>query len=421
MSAIPPLLRERVFRTFWTGQTISLFGDQVSLIAVPLTAVLLLHARPEQMGLLTAAGLLPSLLFSVPAGIWLDRHGHRRRAMLLADVARGLLMASVPAGYLLGVLGLPQLYVVAFAVGTFDVLFAVGYSTLFVSTVPPERYVEGQALLNGSRAASQVGGQGIAGLLVTLITAPGALLVDAVSFVASALALVRIRPPEPPTDDAGGAGVGAGARFIRDSRIMRAALGATATVNFFTFAFNAIFILYASRWLHVRPATLGLVLGAGALGAVVGSLCTGRIVRRIGVGRAFALGCMAFPAPILLVPLAAGPHAVVLALLFLAEFGSGLGVMILDISIGAIFAEHIPDRLRARVSGAYRMVNYGIRPLGALVGGTVGAAIGLRPTLWLAAAGACTCAAWLIGTPLLARPAPPEVSEQPVDQAVCTR
>ena len=397
---IPPLLRERPFRRFWAGQTVSLVGDQISLFAVPITAVLVLRANATQMGLLTAAGLLPSLLFSLAAGSVIDRRGHRRRTMLAADLGRALLMATVPLSYALGRLGLSQLYAVTFAVGVLDVLFFVAYNGLFVSVVSPDRYVEGQSLLNGSRAMSSVLGQSGAGLLIAAITAPGAILVDAASFLLSAFALTRIHPAEPPTEPATHGHLIAGIRFIRDSRIVRAALGATATVNFFTLAFNAIVILYATRELHIRPAVLGLVLGAGAIGGLLGSLVTGRITRLIGLGPAFVVGCVLFPAPLLLVPLASGPRIVVLACLFAAEFLAGAGVMLLDISIGAIFAAAIPDRLRSRVSGAYRTVNYGIRPLGALTGGLLGSAIGLRPTLWLASLGGVTCVLWLMRTPV---------------------
>lgn len=302
---------------------------------------------------------------------------------------------------MLHVFGLPQLYVVAFALGTFDVLFFVAYSTLFVSVVRPDQYVQGQALLNGSRAFSFVAGQGLAGVLVAAVTAPVALLLDSVSFLASAGFLARIHPVEPPTSEPGTAGMSTGARFIAGSRVVRAALGATATVNFFTFAFTAIFVLYATTELHVSPALLGLALGVGAVGGLVGSAVTGRIGRRIGLGPTFMVGLVVFPAPLLLVPVADGsPHAVAVAALALAELGSGFGVMLLDISCGAIFAGAIPHELRARVSGAYRSVNYGVRPLGALAGGFCGAAFGLRRTLFAAAAGGVLSVLWALPSPL---------------------
>ena len=175
---------------------------------------------------------------------------------------------------------------------------------------------------------------------------------------------------------------------------------ATATLNFFNFVFWALFVLYATRELDLPPGTLGLVLGAGAVGGLVGSVVTGRISRRIGIGPAFVVGCVVFPLPLVLVPLAEGPRWLIVALLFLAEFGSGLGVMMLDISAGAIFAAIIPDRMRSRVSGAYSAVNYGVRPLGSLVGGALGSTIGLRPTLWIGAVGALAGVLWLLPSPI---------------------
>ena len=404
------LLRDAAFRRFWIGQTVSLVGDQVSLFAVPLTAVLTLSANATQMGLLTAAGLMPSLLFSLAAGAAVDRHGRRRRIMLATDLGRALLMVTIPVSYLLGRLGLPQLYAVTFAVGTLDVLFFVAYTTLFVSVVPRARYVEGESMLNGSRALSVIVGQSGAGLLVAVFSAPGAIVLDALTFVVSAVALARIRPVESPVAEPGRGQLIAGVRFIAGSRIVRSALGATATLNFFTFALNAIVILYATRFLHVRPAALGLVLGTGAIGGVLGSVVTGRVTRRIGIGPTFVAGCVLFPAPLVLIPAAGGPHTLVLACLVAAEFGAGVGVMLLDIAGGAIFAGVIPHELRSRVSGAYRTVNYGVRPLGAVTGGLLGSAIGLRPTLWLAVAGAVTCALWLVRSPL---PALRELEPEP--------
>ncbi len=409
---IPPLLHEdAVFRRFWLGQTISLFGDQVSLIAVPLVAVLVLDANASQMGYLIAAELIPNLLFALHAGAWVDRRGRRRQTMIATDLGRAAAIATIPLAYGLDVLTIEQLYVVAFLVGSLSVLFQVSYASLFVSIVPREEYVSANSLLAGSRAFSFVAGPSIGGVLVQVLKAPFALLVDAVSYLFSAFYLGSISPVEPPTEPAERGHVVAGIRFVLGNPTMRASLLATATINLFNFIFWALFVLYAVRSLHVRAGTLGLVLGAGAVGGVVGSIVTTRLGRRIGIGPAFLFGCILFPVPLLLVPLAGGPKPLVLAMLFLAEFGSGLGVMILDISAASIFAALVPHRLRSRVSGAYTLVNYGVRPLGSLIGGFLGSSIGLRPTLWIAAAGAVAGFLWLLPSPVAQMRDLPESAE----------
>jgi MFS family permease len=400
LGAVPRLLRESgVFRRYWGAHTISLFGDQVSLLALPLVGVLTLHADAAEMGYLTAFALAPSLLFALHAGAWVDRRGRRRQTMIAADAGRALLLCTVPVAYALDVLTIAQLYGVAFAAGALTVLFGVSDASLFVAIVPRERFVEASSLLNGSRAFSFVAGPTVSGFLVQVLSAPGALLVDAFSFVGSGSLLARIRPEEPPPDPEKG-GVTAGLRWIARSAVVRPTLLATATINFFNFIFWALFILYATRTLGVSPGTLGLVLGAGAVGGLLGSVLATPLTRRIGVGPALAGGCVLFTLPLLLVPLAAGSEAVVLASLFFAEFGSGLGVMLLDISAGSIFAAVIPHRLRSRVSGAYTFVNYGVRVLGSLAGGLLGSTLGLRPALWIGAGGALLGVLWLLPSPV---------------------
>jgi MFS family permease len=399
---VPPLLRENLqFRRFWLGQSISLLGDQVSLIALPLVAVLTLDASAAQMGYLVAAELAPNLLFSLHAGAWADRQERKRHVMIATDVGRALLIGSVPVAYAFDALTFPHMLVVAFLMGTLSVLFHVSYNPVFVKLIPRERFVEGGSIMHGSRALSYVAGPSIGGALVQAISAPATLVVDACSYIVSALFLRSVKVEEPEPEPAGKGHVVAGVRWVLGNPIVRAALGATATINFFNFVFFALFILYATRSLDVAPGTLGLVLGAGAAGGVLGAVVTNRVARRIGIGPAFAVGCVVFPAPLLLVPLAEGPRWVILGCLFLAEFGSGLGVMMLDITAGAIFAAVIPDRLRSRISGAYMVVNYGVRPLGALTGGALGSWIGLRPTLWIATAGALAGFLWLLPSPIL--------------------
>jgi MFS family permease len=384
---LPVVLGDREFRRFWSGETVSLFGDQITMIALPLVAVLALDASPAQMGYLGAALLIPNLLFALHAGAWVDRHGRRRHTMIFTALGRAALIATIPLAYWLDLLTFGQLYVVSFLIGTLSLLFYVSYSTLFVSLVPRERYLEANALLNGSRAFSYVGGPSVGGLLVQVFSAPGALVADALSFLVSAFTMSSISPVEPPTEQAERGHLKAGMAYLWRSPLIRSSLLATATINFFNFMFWALFFLYATRTLDVGPGLLGLVLGAASVGGVIGSMVTGRISRRIGVGPAFVLGCVPVPGAAaaraagrrvrLVDPRAALPVRVRL----------GLRRDDLDITAGSIKAALVPDRLRARVSGAYMVVNYGVRPLGSLAGGALGTWIGLRPTLWIATVG----------------------------------
>lgn len=406
----PELLGERPFRRYWSGQTVSAFGDQVTFLAIPLAAILVLHADAAQMGWLSLAGLLPALLFSLPAGAWADRRGRRRQVMIVADLARAALIASLPVAYALDALTLAQLYAVAFAVGVFSVLFDVCNATLFVSLLRPEQYVQGSTLVNGSRAFSFVAGPSAGGLLVQILAAPLALLADAMSYVASAGFLARIAPDEPPPAAPGKGDFGAGLRFVGRSPVLRPLLAGAATVNFFNFVFHTLVVLYAVDQLGLKAGVLGVVIGAGAVGGLIGALLTGRVVQAIGIGRAVTLGFFLFPAPLILVPLAGGPTPLVLAAFFAAEFVSGIGLMLLDIGSGSLQAAVIPNALRSRVSGAFRTVNYGVRPLGALAGGALGNSIGLRPTLWFATVGGTLSVLWLLPSPV------PRIRELPAEE-----
>ena len=398
---LPPILREnRNFRRYFIGQSISMLGDQVSLIALPLTAVLALHATPAQMGALLTTALIPNLIFSLHAGVWIDRRGRRRQVMLATDIGRGLLIATVPVAYAFGQLTWAQLYVVAFLSGTLTVFFLVAYGAFFQVVVAREDYVAANSLIHGSRAFSFLAGTSLGGVLVQLVRGPYALALDAVSYGWSALFLGRIDAEEPPGVPRESGGLLSGVRWIRHNAVIRAELLGVATLNLFNFMFFALFLLYATRDLGVRPATLGIVLGSASIGTLAGSFVTARISRRIGVGPTFIIGCFLFPAPLILIPAAGGPYWFVLALLFASEFLSGVGLMLLDIMAGTISAGTVPAALRSRVSGAFMVVNYGVRPLGTTIGGILGTVIGVRSTLWIATIGALLGLAWLIPSPI---------------------
>jgi len=400
----PQLRRQPEFLKLWSAQTISQVGDQISYLALPLVAVLTLDASAAQMGLLTAAELMPHLLFSLAAGVWIERRTNRRRLMIVADIARAALLTSVPVAAAFDVLSFPQLYVVGFLAGSCAVLFDISWATMFVSVVPRRDVVEANSKLSATRALSFVVGPSLAGFLVQLLTAPVTLLVDAASFIGSALFLGRIRAEEPPVETNGEDSVleslRGGFRYVFGDELIRPELLCTATINLFNFVFHAIFILYATKELGVKPGLLGIVLGSAAVGGIVGAFLAVRIERLIGIGPAFTLGCVLFPLPLALVPLAAGGETRIVAMLGLAEFFSSIGVMILDVNGGSLMYLRTPDRLRSRMAGTYRFVNYGVRPLGALLGGGLGTAIGLQTTLWIGVLGALGGVLWLVFSPI---------------------
>jgi MFS family permease len=398
---LPAPLRELAFRRFWTAQTVSYLGDQVTVVALPLVAVLALGAGPGEMGLLAAAASAPSLLFSLHVGALVDRRGRRRATMIATDLARALLLASVPLAYWLGALTLAQLYAVAFLTGSLAVAFNLCANSLFAALVRREHYVDGTSLVRGSYSFSWVAGPSAGGLLVQALSGPAALVVDTVSFLGSALLLRSIKAPEPPGEPAAPGAIREGLAFVRRTPALLAGVVAGALLNFFYTIYFTLLLLFAVRELHLSPGTIGLALGAGALGALLGSVAAGRASLRLGLGPAFIAGSLLYPAALVLVPPASGgDRTLAVGLLIAAELASGFGLMVSDVCGSSIRQALTPDRLRSRVHGAYLTLNNGARPLGALAAGVLGGSLGLRPTLWLAIAGGVLSILVLLPSPL---------------------
>jgi predicted MFS family arabinose efflux permease len=399
----PPLLRQPEFLKLWAAQSISQIGDQITYLALPLVAVLTLDASAFEMGLLTAAELVPALLFSLIAGAWIERSQRRRHVMIAADLARAALLVSVPLAAAFDLLTFPQLYAVGFAAGTFAVLFDVSWSTLFIAVVPRRDVVEANSKLSMSRAVSFVTGPSIAGFLVQVLTGPVTLLLDAFSFLASALFLGRIRAKEPPVERDGNGvlrSIWEGLRFVFRDEVIRPGLLCAVTVNLFNYVFHAIFVLYATKELGVSPGTLGVALGIGAVGGILGALAAPRLERALGLGPSVVIGSVLFPAPLILVPIASGSELQLGLMLGAAEFLSAVGVMIFDVAGMSMLFMRTPDRIRARMSATFKFVNYGIRPIGALLGGALGTVIGLETTLWIGVVGALAGVIWLLFSPI---------------------
>ncbi|MGW1796712.1 MFS transporter [Streptomyces sp. NPDC001984] len=402
------LWRDRRFVRFWAGQTVSQFGDRVTELALPLIAVAALHASAAQVALLTALSWAPNLLAFV-LGAWVDRRRGKRELMVAADLVRAGVLLTLPVAALFDMVTLGQVYAVALLTGLAGVVFGNAYQSFFARLVPRSSYVDANSKLSASRSASFIAGPALGGGLVQLLTAPVAVAVDAVSFLASAVLVGRIRVDEPvSTADEGST---AGPSLLRSARegltlivrhpVLRSALACTTTLNFFTFlAGTGLLVLFADRELGVSAGVIGLAFGAGATGGLLGAVTAPRISRLIGVGRSVAVGAVLFPAPYALVWAAEGPLWARAGVLAAVEFLSAFGVMLFDVNLNSLNASVIPDALRSRVAGAYTTVNYGIRPLGALTGGGLATVIGLRPTITVAAVGGALSLLWLLPSPI---------------------
>lgn len=402
------LWRDRRFSRFWAGQSVSQFGDRITELALPLIAVSALNASANQVAWLTALIWTPNLL-AIFLGAWVDQQARKRRLMILADLLRAAVLLSLPAAYALGAVTLTHLYAVALLTGAAGVLFNTAYPPFFVRLVPRASYVDANSKLSASRSVSYVAGPAIGGALVQALTAPVAIVVDALTFLASAVLIGRVSVDEPPTAATGTAAPSLvrrareGLAFVVRHPVLRATLGCAATVNFFTFvAGSGLIVLFASRSLGLSAGTIGLALGVGATGALLGAVFAPAISRRFGVGRSIVVGAVLFPAPIAIAAAAAadGPLLLRAGALAAAEFLSGFGVVLFDVNLNSLQAAVIPDRMRSRVAGAYSTINYGVRPVGALVGGVLATLIGLRPTLLVAAVGGALSVLWLLPSPI---------------------
>ncbi len=398
------LWRNRDFRTFWSAQGVSEIGDRVTELALPLVAVTMLGASPTEVGLLTAAVWLPNLA-SLFIGTWVDQRRRKRALMVGADLFRAGVLLSLPVAYWLDALTLPQLYAIALLTGTAHVVFNTAYAAFFVRLVSRADYLEANGKLSSTRSISFIGGPAVGGLLIQWLTAPVAILVDAVSFLFSAFQLRRLTTSDVVSGTAGEPMLRrakAGMVYMLLHPYLRASLACATTVNFFTFMGSALLVLFASRNLDLSAGTIGLAFGVGATGGLLGALMAPRLARRLGAGRVIAFGSVVFPAAIAIVALAAGPVGLRAATLAGAEFVSGFAVMCFDVPLNSLQAAVTPDEMRSRVAGAFSSINYGIRPLGAIIGGLLGSWIGVRHTLLIAAAGGTLSVLWLVKSPIIA-------------------
>jgi MFS family permease len=389
----PSLIRNPNFQKLWTAETISVFGSQISALAIPLTAALILKVEPFAFAMLGTIEFLPFILFTLPAGAWVDRL--RRRPILISgDLGRALALVTIPIAYALGDLTIWQLYVVGFFTGTLTVFFDVANQSYLPSIVERDELVEGNSKLQISQSAAQIGGPGIAGYLVGLVTAPFAILLDSLSFILSAFFVFLIRRPEPPVvhhlDETGKPKasivdeVRDGLRFVLGHPSLRAISAGTASSNLFSSMAFAIYILYAVQELKLSAEMIGIVFAIGNVGTLAGAVLANRIAKWFGLGAAIigALFVGSFFA--LFVAIAPPGNAAIPFLIAGGVFG-GIGQMVYNINQVSYRQAICPPRMQGRMNATVRFLVWGTMPIGSIIGGVLASNIGLHETIWIGA------------------------------------
>lgn len=401
------LWRHPDFVRLWTASAVSVFGLLITRTALPFAAILVLDASPSQVGLLRLAELLPGFVLGLVAGAWVDRR--RRPLMIGADLARAAILLAVPLAALLGRLSLPLLVAVAALTSVGNVVFDVAYQSFLPSLIRRDQLVEGNAKISAAWSVAETTAFGLGGWLVQWLTAPFAILVDAITFVVSALFVGAIRAPEPlpaPTSNRDEsprraliAEIAAGLWLVGSDAGLRALLGASAGLAFSFGVGGAVFLIYVNQVLGFEPGVLGLVFALGGVSSFAGAVLAGRLA-------AWPIGPVLVACFVLaavgqaLVPLATSAGAVGLALLIAQQFVSDPAYTVYDINQVSLRQGTVADALQGRVNATFRVGEVGGQIAGTLAGGYVGDAVGARAALWLGVGVLLLAALWLFSSPV---------------------
>jgi MFS family permease len=379
------------FMKLWTGQTISEFGSQFSALAVPIVAAISLHAHAFEFSMLGVLGFMPFILFALPAGVWVDRL-RRRRILIVGDSARAVLLALIPVLWATHTLRIWHLLALQFVIGVFTVFFDVAYQSYLPALIEREHLVDGNSKLQLTVSVAQVAGPSVSGALIAAITAPYAIVADAVSFVVSSAFMVTMRHRESPPQHAAGEPrpkmwpqVKEGLHWVVGHPWLRWIATCTGSSNFFSSVLFAIVLLYMTRTLHLSAFEIGFVFAVGSAGSIAGALATSRLNTRLGVGRTIVMTSACFALAGILYPLA--PKSFPLPFLMVSQAMFGFGSVVYNITQVSLRQAITPERLQGRMNAAMRWVVWGTIPLGSLAGGAIATWWGLRTALWVGALG----------------------------------
>lgn len=398
---VDSIFRHRDFRNLWIGQTVSLLGSCISALALPLVAVIALDASAFEVGLLSSLQMIADLVLGLPAGAWIDRM-RRKPVLLVTDIARGALLASILAAWFMGVLSIYQLYAVALAVGALSVFFNIAYQSYLPSVVDSEMLLEGNSKLSASRAVANTVSTGLGGYLIQALSAPYALLLDSISFFLSAFSIMRIKAQEDlPSSEAKqnlGKEIAEGLRAVLGHWLLRATTITSAMLAFAGAISGSIYLVLLVRELGISSGVLGLVFGVSGIAGFAGSLLVGRITSAIGSGRVL-VGTPILAGTITVLQ----PMVQTGIMLWIVSLTSAVGVgcsVLFNITQASYRQRFCPPELLGRVSATSYVLVLGAMPIGALLGGVLGELLGIRTTLWIAAVIALLSSLPLIMSPL---------------------
>jgi Na+/melibiose symporter-like transporter len=393
------LWRNPDFLKLWSGETVSQFGSLISGVAIPFAAILTLDAAPLQMALLRSAGIGAGILTVLFVGVWVDRM-RRRPIMIATDLGQAILLATIPIASVAGLLKMTHLYAVTFAAGLLSSFFDVAYRSYLPSIVERGDLVEANSKLSASSSVAEVGAFGIAGWLVQWLTAPFAILIDALSFAFSALCVMNIKRPEPaPAPPARRSPVAReiaeGARFVWEHPMLRALLLSAAATSFSFGVTSIVYMLFVVNTLGFKPGLLGRIFSVGGLSSLGGAIVATRAARRFGAGRSMVYGLVIWGVGSILVPIARGATLLAGALLVAQQLIGDGGATIYLINATSLRQMIAPPEILGRVSASLRFIGLASALAGSIAGGVIGQLLGLRFALVIGACGPFVAAAAL--------------------------
>jgi MFS family permease len=412
------LWRHGDFLRLWTAQTVSAFGARITREGLPLAAVLTLHTGPAQLGVLAALATAPQLIVGLTAGGLVDR-SRRRGLMIASDLARALVVATVPLAAWMGWLTMAQLYAAAVLVGAASVLFDIADHAYLPALIGRDQLVEGNARLSITESAAEIGGPAVAGMLVQALTAPIAMAVNAVTYLASGLVLMTIGAKEPPVAAPAGKPPPTLARLADDLRVGFSAIFAHPLVrplwlmstgaSLFGSTFAALYLYFALKTLGLTPTMLGLAIAAGGVGAMLGATLGPWAARRFGVGPTILLTAVLGGLSAMAIPLApATPVGGMTVMVLTQVSGDALAVAGL-VQAASLRQIVLPNALLGRVGAAFRVGPGAVAIVGALAGGLLGQWVGIRPAMLIGGAGIVLSALTGLFSPL------PGLRDMPID------